>query len=132
MIFGGKIRRGFKDTGYWVLSTVLTKGNKELQLQVLQYKKGKKSNVSKTPFPSTLRLPSKKIATGLCSVKRAFTLWENNKKLFAPVSNLGSLTKMAGLAEAAAQLRAQLYDSLGAQRELSPQTIDICVHTFGK
>lgn len=38
---------------------------------------------------------AKKSVTGLHSVKRAFSSWENNKKLFAPVSNLGPLTKMA-------------------------------------
>lgn len=61
----------------------------------------------------------KKSITCLHSVKRAFSPWENNKKLFAPVSNSGPLTKMASLAEAAASLRAQLCDSLVAQHELS-------------
>lgn len=48
------------------------------------------------------RKRKKKIVTGLHVVERALSPWENNKKLFAPVSNLGPLTKMAGLAEVAA------------------------------
>lgn len=58
----------------------------------------KKSDVSK----NQKQKKKKKIVTGLHVVERALSPWENNKKLFAPVSNLGPLTKMAGLAEVAA------------------------------